>query len=111
MSSNTTAPDEIRLIRDLSDSSGYWGSTYTMTPLQDVHVTTPRDSYYIRRVRQALAASFSKDFKIDVRAQSKHLIEQTDALYQRELASFDLRDARAEMNALVLVVDFRLVIK
>lgn len=31
-------PDGVQLIRDLSDSSGYWGSTYTMTPLADVHV-------------------------------------------------------------------------
>ena len=30
--------DGVTLIRDLSDSSGYWGSTYTMTPMADVHV-------------------------------------------------------------------------
>ena len=87
--------------------------------LKDVNVTSPRDSYYIRRVRQALVTSFSKDFKIDVREQAKRLVAnaptdgryQRDAPYQRELASFDLREARAESNALVLVVDFRLVIK
>jgi hypothetical protein len=32
-------------------------------------------------------------------------------LYERELASFDLRDVRVEPNALVLVMDFRLVVK
>src|SRR5580704_4973125 len=47
--------------------------------LRDVKVTTPRDSYYIRRVRAALAQSISKDFKIEVRDQARRLLEQRDA--------------------------------
>ena len=35
--------------------------------LADVSISVPRDSYYIRRVRQALGASFARDFKIEVR--------------------------------------------
>src|SRR5580704_7239292 len=34
---------------------------------KDVAVSTPRDSFYIRRVRLALTSSFSRDFKIEVR--------------------------------------------
>jgi len=83
--------------------------------LKEVNVTTPRDSYYIRRVREALTVSFAKDFRVDIRDQAKRLIEQTSVQdkpsYQRELTGFDLRDVRAESGALVLVVDFRLVIK
>jgi len=84
---------------------------------KDVSVTTPRDSFYIRRVRQALTGSFSRDFKIEVRDQARRLLEQTPAqaspkpLYQQELASFDLRDVRVQPDALVLVMDFRLVVK
>ena len=84
---------------------------------KDVSVSTPRDSFYIRRVRLALIDSFSRDFKIEVRDQARRLLEQppTQAspqpLYQRELASFDLRDVRVQPDALVLVMDFRLVVK
>jgi len=85
--------------------------------LKDVQVSTPRDSFYIRRVRQALTSSFSRDFKIEVRDQARRLLEQPtpqaspQPLYQRELASFDLRDVRVQPDALVLVMDFRLVVK
>lgn len=85
--------------------------------LKEVQVSTPRDSFYIRRVRQALTSSFSRDFKIEVRDQARHLLEQPppqgspQPLYQRELASFDLRDVRVQPDALVLVMDFRLVVK
>ena len=85
--------------------------------LTKVNISTPRDSYYIRRVRQALVGSFSKTFKIEVRDQARRLVEQpplaADAkpLYQRELARFDLTDVRAQSDALVLVIDFRLVVK
>jgi len=84
---------------------------------KDVGVSTPRDSFYIRRVRLALIDSFSRDFKIEVRDQARRLLEQPPALplptplYQRELASFDLRDVRVQPDALVLVMDFRLVVK
>jgi hypothetical protein len=83
----------------------------------EVNVSTPRDSFYIRRVRQALTSSFSHDFKIEVRDQARHLLEQAPAqgsakpLYQQELASFDLRDVRVQPDAVVLVMDFRLVVK
>ena len=84
---------------------------------KEVNVSTPRDSFYIRRVRQALTGSFSRDFKIEVRDQARRLLEQAPAqasakpLYQQELASFDLRDVRVQPDALVLVMDFRLVVK
>jgi hypothetical protein len=84
---------------------------------KEVSVSTPRDSFYIRRVRLALIDSFSRDFKIEVRDRARLLLEQplpqtsSKPLYQRELASFDLRDVRVQPDALVLVMDFRLVVK
>ena len=84
---------------------------------KNVSVSTPRDSFYIRRVRLALIDSFSRDFKIEVRDQARSLLEQpppqtgAKPLYQRELASFDLRDVRVQPDAVVLVMDFRLVVK
>ena len=85
--------------------------------LKDVNVSTPRDSFYIRRVRQALTRSFAHDFKIEMQDRARRLLEQTPAqasptpLYRQELASFDLRDVRVEPDGLVLVLDFRLVVK
>ncbi len=81
--------------------------------LKDVKVTTLKESYYIRRVRAALSASIAKDLRIDVKDQAKRLLEQPreKSLYQQDLASFQLSDVRAASDSLVLVVDFRLVLK
>ncbi len=85
--------------------------------LRDVNVSTPRDSYYIRKVRAALAQSISKDFKIEVHDQARRLLESQsdaaskDSLYKQELAAFDLGEVRVTPDALVLVVEFRLVVK
>lgn len=79
--------------------------------LKDVRIATARDSYYIRRVRAALARSIARDFKIDVRDQARKLLEQPDGAYRPELAAFDLTAVRIAPAALVLVFDFRLLIK
>jgi hypothetical protein len=81
---------------------------------QDASVSTPKDSYYIRRVRRALAQSFGKEFKVEVRDQARRLLEspnQTSAAYQQELSSFDLNAVRVTRDALVLEVEFKLVVK
>lgn len=107
---------------------------------KDVKVTATRDSYYIRRVRAALSDSISRDFKIEVKDQARRLLEQTPprqdapapkapspdpgpskvpgqsvaapkAPYQQDLAKFDLGDVQVTPDALVLVVEFRLVVK
>lgn len=81
--------------------------------MDDVHISTVKDSYYIRRVRAALAESFSKEFKIDLRNQAKKLLEQpaSDSSHGRELSDFDLSAVRVTPEALVLVVEFKLVVK
>lgn len=81
--------------------------------MDNVQVTTVKDSYYIRRVREALTQSFGKEFKLDVRDQAKKLLEQPsgNASYQQELNAFDLNNVRVTADALVLVVEFKLVVK
>jgi hypothetical protein len=85
--------------------------------LKDVKVSTLRDSFYIGRVRQALTSSFNRDFKVEMHDRARRILEQPPAytiakpLYEQELASFDLRDVRVQPDALVLVMDFRLVVK
>jgi hypothetical protein len=81
--------------------------------MDDVQVTTVKDSYYIRRIRQALTQSFAKDFKIDIRDQAKALLEQPrdNSSFQQELSGFDLSEVHVTPDALVLVVEFKLVVK
>ena len=43
---------------------------------QDTQVSTPKDSYYIRRVRSAMMRTFDQDFKIEIRDQARRLLEQ-----------------------------------
>ena len=80
---------------------------------RDTQVTTTRDSYYIRKVRTALTQTFDKDFKIEIRDQAKRLLEQprADGAYQQELKDLDLSAIRVTAEALVLVIDFKLVVK
>ncbi len=78
---------------------------------KDVKVTTTKDSYYIRRVRAALTQSFAKDVKIDVKDQARKILEQGESTsYKAEMASFKLTEIRVTPEALVLVVDFRLIV-
>jgi hypothetical protein len=81
--------------------------------LREVKVSSPKDSYYIRRVRAALAQSIAKDFKIEIRDQARRILEQTHegAPYKQELAGFDLNEIRITPEALVLVLDFRLIVR
>jgi hypothetical protein len=86
--------------------------------LTDVNISTPRDSYYIRKVKQALAGSFAKDFKIEIRDPARRLLEQPPPVaagakpsYQQEVQRFDLNGVVVQPDALVLVIDFRLVVK
>jgi len=81
---------------------------------QDTQVSTRKDSYYIRHVRGAMMRSFDQDFKIDIRDQARHLLEQpmsAGSVYQQELKDLDLSAIRVTPDALVLVVDFKLIVK
>ncbi|HEY4363041.1 MAG TPA: hypothetical protein VGN17_18875 [Bryobacteraceae bacterium] len=81
--------------------------------MDNVQVTTVKDSYYIRRVREGVRQSFAKDFTIDVRDQARKLLEQPrpNASFQQELADFSLNAIRASGDSLVLEVEFKLVVK
>ena len=79
--------------------------------LTQVRVTAAKDSYYIRRVCAAMSQSMAKDFKIELRDQARRVLEQTHEGYKQELASFNLNEIRLTPESLILVLDFRLVVK
>ncbi len=78
--------------------------------LREVRVTSARDSYYIRRVRAALAQGFQRDFRIEVKEQARKLLEQPGR-FEQKLTAFELQDVHVTDDSLVLVVDFKLVVK
>ncbi|HVO98577.1 MAG TPA: hypothetical protein VMT15_10950 [Bryobacteraceae bacterium] len=80
---------------------------------KDINITTAKDSFYIRRVRASLTQAFAKDVKLDVKDQATKILEQTreGASYKAELASFVLNEIHVKPGALVLVVDFHLVVR
>ena len=81
--------------------------------MDKVQVTAAKDSYYIRRVREGVRQSFAKDFNIDVRDQARKLLEQPrpNATVQEELAGFELNAVRVTGDALVLEIEFKIVVK
>ena len=76
-------------------------------------VSTPRDSYYIRRVRTGLLQTMNKDFRIDVRDQARSLLEapRVTGVYEQEIKDLRVTSVRATAEALILEVDFRLIVK
>ena len=81
--------------------------------LSNVKVSTLRESYYIRRVRTALEQSFSHGFRIEVKDQARKLLEipSANANYKPELTGFALNGVRVMDDALLLSVDFRLIVQ
>jgi hypothetical protein len=77
-----------------------------------VKISTTKDSFYIRRVRAALNQAFAKDIKIEVKDQARKILEQAKegGSYKVEMAAFNLTDVRITADALVLVIDFKLVV-
>jgi hypothetical protein len=78
---------------------------------KDVAVTVSRDSYYIRRVRQALQQSFAEKFQYKIRDEAKKLLEQSPANRTQEVPRFDVTEVRVGQGVLILVVDFQLTVK
>lgn len=80
---------------------------------QEFQVSTPRDSFYIRRVRSALVETLNKQFRIDIMAQARKLIEapQQIGVYQQEIKELKLNGVRVAADALVLGIDFKVIVK
>lgn len=76
-------------------------------------VNTPRDSFYIRRVRTALVETLNKEFRIDIMAQARKLVEapQQVGSYTQEIKDLKLTAVRVLQDALILGVDFKVVVK
>ncbi len=82
--------------------------------LADVKVDTGgKDSFYIRRVRSALATSLEKQFGLDIAGRARELLEQKDPAqgFRRELSGFEFRQVKVSRDAVILDLDFIVTVK
>ncbi len=80
---------------------------------EDFVVSTPRDSYYIRRVRTALIQTLNRDFRIDIMEQARKMVEapQKVGTFEQEIKDLRLGGVRVAPDSLVLTVNFRVIVK
>ena len=82
--------------------------------LQDVTaVSEGKTGIYIRRVCPILGATLARDFKYPLAAEAKRILEDSTGQpgYKRELRRFQAPSVRVTEDALVIEVDFALVVK
>ena len=95
--------------------------TLTGTPAYDkgsltfrnVTVETSKDSYYIRRVKKALAESMDRQIRYDVSTPAKKMLTVAPGAgpYATEVRDFKVPSVRVDADAIVLEVQFVLNVK
>lgn len=82
--------------------------------LRDVHVDSPgRDGFYIRHVRATMADSLARNFKYNLGADAKRILEEAkpNSPLRQELRRFDVREIRVLGDSIVVVLDFQLAVR
>lgn len=82
--------------------------------LRDVRVESPgRDGFYIRRVRAAMSDSLSREFKYNVAADARRILEQSkpNSPLQQEVRSFEVRGIRVLPDSVLIELEFRLAVR
>jgi hypothetical protein len=80
----------------------------------DVRVESPgREGFYVRRVRAAMADSLTKQFRYNLAAEAKKILEEPKpkSAVQQELRRFNVREIRVLPDSVLLVFDFQLGIR
>jgi hypothetical protein len=78
---------------------------------KDVVVESRKDSFYIRHVRAALASTLRNQFAYKVADDARKILEEKRGNYTQELSGFQVSAIQAAADALVLTLDFTLVVK
>jgi hypothetical protein len=82
--------------------------------LQAVKVVSgAKTGYYIRKVCAAMEASLTRDFKYPLEHNAQALLESPGPTpqYKREVRKFNVTEIRVTNDALVLAVDFEMMVK
>lgn len=94
-----------------------WASPYVrdgFLRLGDVWVETAgKETTYASRVRAAVARDLSEKFAYNITEQARRLLEQQqgNSPYERRLEKFHVAEIRVSPQALILLLDFTLVVK
>jgi hypothetical protein len=72
-----------------------------------------RDGFYIRRVRAAMAQTLSTQFQYPIQEDARRLLEEkrAEAPYVQRLRHFRVSQIRVTSQALVLTLDFALIVQ
>jgi hypothetical protein len=78
-----------------------------------VAVSESKTGIYIRRVCGILGASLARDFKYPLAADAQRILQDSSGQpgYKRELRDFQVPAIRVTNDALVIQVDFALIVK
>jgi hypothetical protein len=82
--------------------------------LADVRVESPgRDGFYVRRVRTAMADSLGKQFRYNLAAEAKRVLEEPkpNSALRQDLRTFTVREIRVLPDSVLLIFDFQLGIR
>ena len=82
--------------------------------LQQVKVASEgKNGYYIRKVCEAMQASLARDFKYPLEAEAQRMLEDPAAVpgYKREVRKLSVPDIKVTDDALVVTVDFEMIVK
>jgi len=78
--------------------------------LKEVGVEISRDTFYSRRVKDALRRSMERDFHYDVTSQARKMLESQGA-YKTEIRSFEVPRVWLDNESVVLEIQFILMVK
>jgi hypothetical protein len=78
---------------------------------KDVVVESAKESFYVRRVRAALASTVRSQFVYKVADDAKRILEEKRGNYTQELSGFQVSAIQATDDALVLTLEFTLAVK
>lgn len=81
--------------------------------LSNVRISTAaRQTYYVRRVIQALTEDLPKTFQYPIADDARRILQQSrDPAYRQELSRFNVSAIQVTPVSLVLTLDFRLVVE
>jgi hypothetical protein len=84
-----------------------------MIRLQSVEVETMKDTYYTKRVRESIQQNLGKKFEYNVTEEARRLLERKlpGESFQQQLKSFQIAAIHATTEALILQLEFTLVVK
>ncbi|MBI4906728.1 MAG: hypothetical protein HY820_24075 [Acidobacteria bacterium] len=84
-----------------------------MIRLDSVEVETAKDGFYTKRVRESIQEKLAKKFEYNVTEDAKRILERKlpGETFQQQLRDFKVSSIRATAEALILQLEFTLIVR